>query len=677
MTLAKVTLAQTKPDCQLPLRGWIWVADCRALGFRTLVLCSLILVWAIGARGAVTTSQRQQLEQMQKELAEAGKLFAESKFGEAAKRVNEIQAGLLKLLRESSAATGSANSDTPSPKGPVSSQPTEAIGGPDPALLRLAKPIYSSLQRAHALLELEGLELEALPKWENLSATSPSKAAGKIDSPSFVKDISPLLVAKCGACHIDSARGEFSMSSFANLMRGDKGGIVVRPGSSLGSRIVEVIETGDMPRGNNKVTPEELSKLKLWIDGGAKFDGPSPDVPMKSYSASATTSPSALDVTVPTGKELVLFTRDIAPILLENCNGCHLTSQQISGQLRMDTIGDLLRGGNSGAVIVKHKPQDSLLIKKLKGEAGLRMPAGDRPPLSDDKIRLISTWIQEGATFDGPNANLPLSTIVAQRWAAAASHGELFAKREERALVAWQKILPNIEPTILKNNEMVMFGNVSELRLAEIFKMSEAAIAETKRFAKIGTKEPLIRGGLVMYVFRGQYEYSEHGKMNEQRQLPVNWRGHWTSTPLDVYGAMIDAPDIEPKQQAALHLQVVSGAYLGSLPQVPLWFAEGIARNLAAVASGRNDPRTLAWQQGMLQAVQKVERPEILLNGQLDEESAGLVGMNITRVLMDRANRKRLDAFIKLLRDGQPFPQAMKLTFAPPDQLVKSWLGKK
>ncbi len=75
-------------------------------------------------------------------------------------------------------------------------------------------------------------------------------------------------------------------------------------------------------------------------------------------------------------EETVSFARDIAPVLKENCNGCHIAGRQASGNFRMDTFAQLLRGGDSGKVIANQKPADSLLVKKLKGEAGLRMPAG-------------------------------------------------------------------------------------------------------------------------------------------------------------------------------------------------------------------------------------------------------------------------------------------------------------
>ena len=60
------------------------------------------------------------------------------------------------------------------------------------------------------------------------------------------------------------------------MMQGAKNLAVVMPGDGKGSRIYEVIESGDMPRGGGKVDMAELTTLTKWIDQGAKFDGKDP-----------------------------------------------------------------------------------------------------------------------------------------------------------------------------------------------------------------------------------------------------------------------------------------------------------------------------------------------------------------------------------------------------------------
>ena len=82
---------------------------------------------------------------------------------------------------------------------------------------------------------------------------------------SFTKNVAPILVNRCGRCHVSDSKGDFNMGTFAALMKGPPEGVVIFAGDTVGSRLIETIETGDMPRGGGKVTPDELKLLKEWI----------------------------------------------------------------------------------------------------------------------------------------------------------------------------------------------------------------------------------------------------------------------------------------------------------------------------------------------------------------------------------------------------------------------------
>ena len=87
----------------------------------------------------------------------------------------------------------------------------------------------------------------------------------------------PIILAKCGGCHVQRASGEVSLASFEALTtpaESEFGWIV--PGKSDQSRFIEVIEAGEMPKGKKKITPKELKTLREWIDAGAPFDGSNP-----------------------------------------------------------------------------------------------------------------------------------------------------------------------------------------------------------------------------------------------------------------------------------------------------------------------------------------------------------------------------------------------------------------
>jgi mono/diheme cytochrome c family protein len=594
---------------------------------------------------AMTPQQKAKLNELSERTREAGKLYSAAKMEEAAKMVNQIQAELSKVLEDR----------------------------PSPALLRTAEPIYQKLARAHALLELEGVELDELPKWEAISTKSES--AVKEKPVSFKSDVVPILIGSCGNCHVTGNRGRFAMSTYEQLMTGPTDGKVVFAGAAQSSRLIEVIETGAMPKGGGKVSDEQLATLKKWIDQGAKFDGEDPKVRLTDLTNSNSAAAAPATPRIATGTETVSFAMQIAPILRENCIGCHIGGQQAQGGFRMDTFTQLLRGGDSGPVVVPRKDVDSLLIKKLKGQSGQRMPAGGRPALKDEQIELISTWIRENATFDGSKPDANIDTVISTAWAMAASHEELLKKRSDSAIAKWKRVLPNDEPSLAKSDELIVLGNLPQFRIDEIRQEVEAALVVVKKQLGAPANKPLVRGGLEIFVLKNRYDYSEFGKMAEKRELPRSWLGHWYADPVDVYCVLVGEKSTEaPLESVAL--QVVTAAYLGSQPEVPGWFAEGVARNLVINLHRKDDQRVRSWQQLMGAAAVRVPNAKALLQGELDEEAAGIVGMAITNAMMGRNNKARFNALLTKMRDGKTFTEAMTGSFGPPENFVKSWIGK-
>lgn len=90
------------------------------------------------------------------------------------------------------------------------------------------------------------------------------------------------------------------------------------------------------------------------------------------------------------------FERDVRPILKTHCFHCHGEEEELQGSLDVRLRRFLVRGGDSGAVIVPGKPSESLLIERLR--------SGDMPPSEDgskkvpeEEIDIIARWIAIGA----------------------------------------------------------------------------------------------------------------------------------------------------------------------------------------------------------------------------------------------------------------------------------------
>src|SRR6266487_3219352 len=86
------------------------------------------------------------------------------------------------------------------------------------------------------------------------------------------------------------------------------------------------------------------------------------------------------------------YGRDIAPIVKQHCIICHSGAiADASGQLHMETLADLLRGGKGGPTLVRGKSADSLLVKRLEGTILPKMPMQGALPA--EQIALIKAWI--------------------------------------------------------------------------------------------------------------------------------------------------------------------------------------------------------------------------------------------------------------------------------------------
>lgn len=101
----------------------------------------------------------------------------------------------------------------------------------------------------------------------------------------------------------------------------------------------------------------------------------------------------------PASSQVVDFHRDIAPILRGSCIKCH-SGEQAKGKLRMETRELLLKGGESGEVVVSGKSGESELIRLVAGLEKERVMPAQGPRLKDEQIGLLRAWIDQGLKWD-------------------------------------------------------------------------------------------------------------------------------------------------------------------------------------------------------------------------------------------------------------------------------------
>ncbi len=609
-----------------------------------LVLC----ITSSSVQGQVKTllEQRKEMDRIKDTVVEASKKYKSGEFEEAGKLISAAIADANKILTDA-----------------------------DPRAKKFFEPTLKNIEKAHQLLSIEGVELPELPGKETKNS---EKGSSKEGSVSFVKDIAPWMVTQCGQCHIQAKRGRFSMESFSELMKGSAGGVVLFAKDVKGSRLVEVIESGDMPRGGGKVSPENLEKLKQWINEGAKFDGADDKAKLSSLvTANPNNAPMKDEkpqLVRSTGKEKVSFARDIAPILIEQCSGCHVEARRAQGGLNMSSFAQMLRGGDSGSLWNTKEVDASLIVKKLRGQAGNRMPAGGKPPLSEQQIALFTSWISEKATFDGGSDNAKLSEVVEVAWAKNASDREMSDKRRELARKQWNLVLPKTAASEASDSEFFVQTDLGPSEAEKILKAVQEANKVVKKQLRIGTSDPLVKGGLNIYAFGKRYDYGEFGKMAESRTLPPEWNGHWRKQAVNAY-IVLNFDSKEEAKNHALLVQLLSAVHVGAQKEVPQWFGDGVGRAIVANVAAGEDPRIKEWINALPTVSAKLKDPNDLLQSRIGEEEAALTGFALVRFISTGNQRKQFDQLLRQLHNGISFDEAFGGTFGPADLFIRKWLG--
>jgi len=108
----------------------------------------------------------------------------------------------------------------------------------------------------------------------------------------------------------------------------------------------------------------------------------------------------------------VSFAREVAPVLIRQCQSCH-GPDKAKSQYRLDSFARLQKPGKSKAApLTPGEPAKSELFRLIStSDEDDRMPQkADALPAA--QVQLIKRWIEQGAKFDGPDPAAPLASIA-------------------------------------------------------------------------------------------------------------------------------------------------------------------------------------------------------------------------------------------------------------------------
>ncbi len=113
---------------------------------------------------------------------------------------------------------------------------------------------------------------------------SPPAAAptGDVAAVSFTKQVAPILLANCVACHgPQEPKGDYQLFSYETALKDEA---MITPGKPDESQLYLLITEADpevrMPKEADALAQSDMALIKQWIEQGAKFDGPDPKAPL-------------------------------------------------------------------------------------------------------------------------------------------------------------------------------------------------------------------------------------------------------------------------------------------------------------------------------------------------------------------------------------------------------------
>jgi mono/diheme cytochrome c family protein len=116
-------------------------------------------------------------------------------------------------------------------------------------------------------------------------------------------------------------------------------------------------------------------------------------------------------------EQLEFFEKQVRPVLVEQCYKCHGPEKQ-KGELRLDSREAILKGADTGPVVVLGDPAKSSLIKSIRHEGESKMPE-KAPKMPEAQISALSEWVKMGLPWPAtdPKAAGGIAAFAKTHWA--------------------------------------------------------------------------------------------------------------------------------------------------------------------------------------------------------------------------------------------------------------------
>ena len=356
----------------------------------------------------------------------------------------------------------------------------------------------------------------------------------------------------------------------------------------------------------------------------------------------------------------VSFGRHVAPILLENCVGCHIDTDRPRADLDLSSLASMVDAG----VVESGDGESSLLVQRIRGIGGDRMPGGGRPPLKDDQIQLIARWIDSGASPGSVSPSAPLRRAVDAAWSADATPEDVAEKRDELTRQQVRLTFGDVgDVNRLETERWIVVGRVDADVLRGVGEALEEATDTATKI--IPGDEPYFGARAVAHVLPGGYDYGEFVRMVQSRTPGGGER--WTIDAAGASAYVAASADVATESVVA----PVHALALATRGEVPTWLAEGFGE-AAEVAAIRDRATKKRRVEEINTAWRTMSSPEQLFDGSLPPEQSRQIGAAVAMKMVARPNRAGWTRFLEALRRNVPFEEAFETGYrSTPQEFVR------
>ena len=418
-------------------------------------------------------------------------------------------------------------------------------------------------------------------------------------------------------------------------------------------------------------------------------------------------SDKAADAGNPTGG--LKFSRDIAPILVSNCMGCHNEKAMTkNGKFDLSTFEKLVNqpAASGDPSVVPGKPEESHLYLRLTGEEKPRMPrGGNNRRLSENAIEKIGQWVKEGAKLDaGIDPKAQLASFAAspeqlRKDELSKMSGDQRDKIvETKGLERWKQANSKVTPEITPSKSFLLFGNLPKDRVTASLKTLETQWGQIKSLVPVDSVQKV---GL--YVFNDRTSFVEFARTVEKRDVESTDNITSNLSDSEPYIAVIDpaggkeepAAAAAPKKASRSRRSEGGGEVERSLAGVitealangavkregkaPVWLSSGIG----AYFSAKVDPRSTfalklrrtafdVFDQGW------VSKGSEILGGEGKVEDIRAVGYAMVETMAtDPRSRPYVSRFVReMLAGGEKLDDCLQGTFEMSRDVYLAWTGE-